>query len=265
MLRTLFAIVVTVVWTTIMFCFSVGAILVTFRASASMYWVQRFWSPVLVWAGGGRIEVSGQENIDPSRPTIYVSNHQSTADIPVLFASLKGVDVRFVAKSQLRAVPLIGWYMRLANFVFVDRSNKEKAVKSLALAAKQVQDGTSVIVFPEGTRGADGRVLPFKKGPFALAMQAKVAICPVAIEGSGRMMPKNSWRFTPGPIRVRIGAPIDPVPFGDDREALMRHTRDAIIDLNVALGGKGGDKEDAIAQQGMEGIGRPARVVTPAP
>lgn len=258
MLRTLLCIFVAGFWTLVMFCFCIVSMLVTFRASTSMYWVQRYWSPVLVWAGGGRIEVSGTENIDPSRPTIYVSNHQSTVDIPVLFVSLRGVDLRFVAKRELSFVPLIGWYMRLANFVFVDRSNQGKAIASLAKAAEQVRGGTSVVVFPEGTRSDDGRVLPFKKGPFALAMQAKVAVCPVAIEGSGRLMPKNRWRFVPGPIHVRIGAPIDPIPFGDDREALMRHTRDAIIDLNVALGGKGGDKNDAIARRGVEGIGQPA-------
>lgn len=254
MLRTLFCIFVTVFWTAVMFCFSVGAMLLTFRASASMFWVRRGWSPVLVWAGGGKLEVSGAENVDPSRPTIYVSNHQSTVDIPVLFMSLPGVDLRFVAKSQLRWVPFIGWYLRLANFIFVERSNHERAVSALAKGAKQIQNGVSVVVFPEGTRSGDGRVLPFKKGPFALAMQAKAAICPVAIEGSGRLMPKNKWRFVPGPIRVRIGEPIDPTDFGDDRDALIRHTRDAIIDLNVALGGLGGDKEMAIAQRGVEGV-----------
>lgn len=254
MLRTLLCLFVAIFWTAVMFCFSVGAMLLTFRASASMYWVRRGWSPVLVWAGGGKLEVSGIENVDPSRPTIYVSNHQSTVDIPVLFMSLPGVDLRFVSKSQLRWVPFIGWYMYLANFVFVERSNHARAVAALAKASKQVQDGVSVVVFPEGTRSEDGRVLPFKKGPFALAMQAKVAICPVAIEGSGRLMPKNKWRFVPGPIRVRIGEPIDPTVFGDNREALIRHTRDAIIDLNVALGGLGGDKKKAIAQRGLEGI-----------
>lgn len=258
MLRTLFCMLVTAVWTFVMFLFSSGAVLITGRGSASMFWVRRGWSPVLVWAGGGKVEVTGLENVDPERPTIYVCNHQSTVDIPVVFMSLPGVDLRFVVKSQLRHVPLIGWYMRLAKFVFVDRSNREKAVASLQKAGEQIRNGTSVIVFPEGTRSADGRILPFKKGPFALAVQANVSICPMAIEGSGKLMPKNSWRFRPGPIRVRIGEPIDPAAFGDDKDALIRHTRNAVIDLNVALGGPGGNKEDAVAAQGMEGIGRSA-------
>ena len=254
MIRTVLAILVTGVWTLVMFCFCIVSMLVTLRASTSLFWVRRGWSPVLLWAGGARLEVSGREHVDPRRPTIYVSNHESTVDIPVLFMSLP-VDLRFVAKSQLRHVPLIGWYMRLAKFVFVDRSNREKAIESLRLAGEQIRSGVSVAVFPEGTR-SDGRILPFKKGPFALATESNVAVCPVAIFGSGRLMPKNRWTFAPGPIRVRVGAPIDPAQFGGDKEALLQAVRDAIIDQHVALGGAGGDKADAVAGSGVEGIGR---------
>jgi 1-acyl-sn-glycerol-3-phosphate acyltransferase len=94
--------------------------------------------------------------------------------------------------------------------------------------------------------------MPFKKGPFALAMKAGVPLVPVAIEGSGKLMPKNSWNITPGPIRVSIGKPIDPKQFGDDRDALIRAVRDEVVKQNLALGGLGGDAHVAAAVHGKE-------------
>lgn len=253
MLRNVFCVLVAIVWTIVGFTGTILAMLATLNRSASMLVVQRFWSPVLLWAGGAKLEVSGLEQLDRAKPYIFISNHQSTIDIPALFRALPW-DTRFVAKKQLKYVPFLGWYMWLAKFIFVDRGNHREAVRSLDDAGAQIRAGTSLIVFPEGTRSDDCTVRPFKKGPFALAMKAGVPLVPVAIEGSGKLMPKNSWNITPGPIRVRVGAPIDPAQFAGDRVALITAVRAAIIDLNVALGGKGGDKGDAIAARGLEGI-----------
>ena len=155
------------------------------------------------------LEVAALENVDPKSRTIFVSNHQSTIDIPVLFVALP-VDVRFVAKKALKYVPFLGWYMTLARFVFVDRGNHRDAVASLDDGGARRSAGASASSsFPEGTRSDDRRVLPFKKGPFALALKAGVPVVPVTIEGSGKLMPKNSWNITPGPIRVQVGKPID--------------------------------------------------------
>lgn len=252
MLRNLFCVFVAVVWTACMFTMCLLAMLVTFRASASIWVVQKWWSPVLLWAGGATLEVSGAENIKKDQPYIFVSNHQSTIDIPTLFMGLP-IDFRFVAKKQLQYVPLIGWYMTLARFVFIDRKNHREAIRSLQLAGERIRGGVSIVMFPEGTRSEDCLVLPFKKGPFALAMNAKVPVVPVSIEGSGVLMPKNSWNITPGPIRVRIGTPIDPAKFGDDREGLIREVRNTIIDQLVEMGGLGGDKTKAVAARGQEG------------
>jgi len=257
MLRNLFCIVVTGVWTVLMFIMTLFAMLFTLNRSASMYVVQRWWSPVLLWAGGAKLEVRGLEQLDRNQPYVFVSNHQSTIDIPTLFMSLPW-NTRFVAKKALMYVPALGWYMWLAKFIFVDRGNRKTAIASLDKAAQQIREGISIIVFAEGTRSEDRTVKPFKKGPFALAMKAGVPLVPVAIEGSGLLMPKNSWVITPGPIRVLVGKPIDPKPFGDDREALIAAVRAAVIDQNVALGGLGGDKRDAVAAQGLEGIGKAA-------
>jgi 1-acyl-sn-glycerol-3-phosphate acyltransferase len=154
---------------------------------------------------------------------------------------------------MLKYVPGLGWYMWAAKFVFVDRANHRDAVRSLDEAGAQIRGGVSIIVFPEGTRSDDRRVMPFKKGPFALAMKAGVAVVPVAIEGSGKLMPKNSWNITPGPIKVKVGAPIPAAHFADNRDLLIREVRSFIIDQNLALGGLGGDKQDAVAARGREG------------
>lgn len=221
-----------------------------------MWVARRLFAPVALWAGGARVLVSGREHADPSRPTVYVSNHQSASDIPALLVALP-VNVRFVAKKQLRWVPIVGWFLQLAGHIIVDRTNTRAAIASLDKAAKKVRAGTSILVFPEGTRSPDGRILPFKKGPFALALKAGVAVCPVTVEGSGKLMPKRSLRILPGEIQVKIGKPIDASQYvDDDRESLMRAVRNVVIAQSLELGGKGGDMEDAIAARGFEGVGR---------
>lgn len=262
-MRKWFCIFVAGVWTFWMFLGTLVGMVLARKASGSMFVVQRLWSPVLIWAGGGQVTMVGRENLDPSKPAIYVSNHQSTLDIPVIFRHLWPVDLRFVAKKSLQYVPVLGWYMWLSGFVFVDRGNHGKAIASLDAAAKRIHDGTSVVVFPEGTRSDDGRILPFKKGPFAVAMKANVPLYPVTIEGTRKVMPKNSWAIVPGPITIRLGKPIDPAEFNGDRDALIQAVRNAIIDQSVEIGGLGGDKRDAVAAKGKEGIGKAAAEATP--
>jgi 1-acyl-sn-glycerol-3-phosphate acyltransferase len=260
MLRNLFCIFITGFWTVVCFPVTILSMLVTLNRSASMWMVQRVWAPVLLWAGGAKVEVQGLEHLDRNQPYVFVSNHQSTIDIPALFVALPW-NTRFVSKKALMYVPFLGWYMWLAKFIFVDRGNPRTAIASLDKAAQQIRDGISIIVFPEGTRSPDLTVKPFKKGPFALAMKAGVPIVPIALEGTGKIMPKNRWVITPGTIKVLVGKPIDPKAFGDDRLGLIAAVRSAIIDQHLALGGKGGDKSDAVAAQGLEGIGRAAREV----
>jgi 1-acyl-sn-glycerol-3-phosphate acyltransferase len=256
MLRNLFCMFMAAVATAICFPLTLVVMLVTWDRSASVWVARHLWGPVLLWAGGAKLEVEGQENVDPTRPTIYVGNHQSTIDIPAHFAALP-VNFRYVAKKQLQWVPMIGWYLWLAGHIFINRSNRQSAITSLETAAQKIRGGTSIFLYPEGTRSDDGSVLPFKKGPFALALKARVPVVPVTIEGSGKLMPKSTWRITPGPIRVKIGKPIDTTQFAeDDREGLARAVRNVIIADSRAMGGKGGDSEDAIAASGFEGIGR---------
>ncbi|ADO71557.1 lysophospholipid acyltransferase family protein [Stigmatella aurantiaca] len=254
MARKLFCMFVAAFWTAFLFPF---AVLASFIRGGDSWVTRHLWSPVLVWAGGGQMVVHGLENVDPKRPTIYVSNHQSTLDIPVLFMAVP-VNFRYVAKSQLAWVPFIGWYLWLAGHIFVNRSNRSDAIESLRAAARKIRGGTNIFLYPEGTRSPDGRILPFKKGPFALALEARVPICPVTVEGTARIMPKNSWNITPGPVHVKIGKPIDTTGFADnDRAGLARAVRDVIIAQSLELGGLGGDPDNAIAASGHEGLSNP--------
>ncbi len=254
MLRALFYIAFHAVWLTVLFVVACLAMLLTWSTDTSIWIARNIWAPGLFWAGKVALEVQGRENADPQRPTIYVSNHHSTLDIPVLFHAIP-VNIRFLAKSQLKWVPVLGWYIWIAGHLFIDRSNRARAIASLDDAVQKIRRGTSIIVYPEGTRST-GRILPFKKGPFALALKSGAAVCPVAIVGTDRIMPRNSWRITPGSVRVAIGEPIDVSPFAPDgRESLAREVRTRIIRLHEQLGGQGGDVADAIAAPGKEGVG----------
>src|SRR5262252_5264021 len=256
MLRNLFCIVIAVISLLVLFPIACVAMLLTLDPAVSLWFARNCWAPVLLWAGGVRLVVEGRENVDPQRPTVYASNHQSTIDIPVLFKSLP-VNVRFIAKHQLRWVPIVGWYLWIAGHIMVDRGNTRRAIASLDRAARRVQAGISLIVFPEGTRSPDRRVRSFKKGPFALALKARVPVCPVTIEGSGKVMPKNSWNISPGEIHVRIGRPIASMQFDpDDREGLARAVRNEIISQSLAMGGLGGNREEIVAPRGLEGVAR---------
>jgi 1-acyl-sn-glycerol-3-phosphate acyltransferase len=243
-------------WISLLFPFALVATLLHPRSGA--VWMARdIWAPFLIWVSGARLVVHGLKNVDPKRPTVYVSNHQSTFDIPVLFAALP-VNFRFVAKHQLKWVPVLGWYMVIGGHILIDRSNRARAIATLEKAARKIRRGTSILMYPEGTRSPDGSILPFKKGPFALALKAGVAVCPVTIEGTGRLMPKNSWKIqSGGEIHVKIGAPIDAAAYAPhERDRLARDVRDVIIAQSLELGGRGGDREDVLALPGVEGVGR---------
>lgn len=245
MLRNLLCVLSVVVWTAVLFPLACLAMVVTLDGGVSIWVARRLWAPLLLRVAGARVEVEGRAHVDPGRPLIYACNHQSTLDIPVLFVALP-VDLRFVAKEQLRWVPLVGWYLQLAGHVIVDRGNRQRAIASLDRAAKQIlRRRISLIVFPEGTRSRDARILPFKHGPFGLALKAGVPVVPVTIEGSARIMPRRSWRISPGVVKVRIGTPIDVRRFdADDRAGLARLVRETIVQTSLDLGGLGGGRED---------------------
>lgn len=144
---------------------------------------------------------------EASSPCIYVANHQSLFDIPALVLAVKA-DFRIVAKRELLYIPVFGWALWLAGFIFIDRSDRDKAIRRLEKSVRKIRRGCSIVVFAEGTRSADGRLLPFKKGGFILAIRAAVPIVPVSIRGGREVLPKGSLHVTPGDIEVVFGTPI---------------------------------------------------------
>ena len=181
----------------------------------------RQWARGCLWLGGVRVQIEGVEHLPVQGPVVYMSNHQGNFDIPVLFASLP-VQFRWLAKAELFRIPLFGLTMRIAGYIPVERKDRRLAIQSMNLAAQQVAAGTSIMIFPEGTRSPDGALLPFKKGGFVLALQAQAPIVPIAIDGSAALMIKSSWLIRSGEVRLRIFPAIPTAGLGmKDRDALL--------------------------------------------
>ncbi len=171
-------------------------------------------------AGGIRVQVSGKGQLPAGRACIFMCNHVSNLDPPVVIAVLPG-RCSVLLKKELMSIPILGTAMRMADFIPVERGARRDAAKaSVAAAAKAIDGGLHILVFPEGTRSVDGRLKSFKKGPFFLAQQTGAPIVPVAISGTERMMGKGSVWIKPGMARVEMLAPIDPRVYAS-REELM--------------------------------------------
>jgi 1-acyl-sn-glycerol-3-phosphate acyltransferase len=223
------------VWS--IFWISTALLLGTVRRDPSLplRFARRFWAPGMLRIAGAELRVEGAPGAVSDRPAIYVMNHQSTLDIPAAFAVLP-VDLRFIAKHTLRKVPFLGWYMSWTGMVFVDRSNSTQAVGSLSAAAERVRGGISLLAYPEGTRSRSGDILPFKKGPFVLALQAGAPIVPIAIAGSREVMPAHLRPFRPGVVRMSIGAPLPTAGLSmEERDELVQRAREAVVAMHASL------------------------------
>lgn len=188
-------------------------------------------APVLMKIAGINISVSGKENVPNDRPVIFVSNHFSHLDIGCLCYSLPK-NLHFIGKKELIWTPVVGWYMWVAGHIFVDRSNRNKAVKSIAKAAKKINDGKSVVLFAEGTRSKTGKVESFKKGAFHLALQSDVDIVPVSIKGTYEVWKSGTSTITPGKVNVSIGNPIHSSKFNKNNiNDFVKVVRDNIISM----------------------------------
>jgi 1-acyl-sn-glycerol-3-phosphate acyltransferase len=176
-----------------------------------------------------KVSVLGYENIDPMKPYIFVSNHASMFDIPTVFVALKG-NVNIVFKKELTYVPIWGWALRYGHFIMIDRSNPRNAMASIERAVQSIRKGSSVILFPEGTRTLDGKLQPFKRGAFSLAAKAGVPVVPLTINGTFTIMPKGSLNIKPANISVVLGKPISTLGLnGKDGELeLMEHVHHEI-------------------------------------
>jgi len=191
--------------------------------------ISRFWSQMILRIGGITLNVNGLDQLDPTRQYIFMVNHQSNIDIPVLFYGLAAFQLRWIAKREALWVPLFGWAMWAAKHIAVNRSDRFDALSSLKKAQQRMAGGVSVVVFPEGTRSPDGRLLPFKRGGILLAVKTRAPIVPVTINGSYRILPKGDWRIRAGEIEVTVGAPLSMINYRlGTLRALTAQVRDFI-------------------------------------
>jgi 1-acyl-sn-glycerol-3-phosphate acyltransferase len=221
------------------------------RDRSASLWAMRRWCQESARGISLDIQVSGVENV-PGAPYVYCANHQSLLDILVLGASLPG-DFKWAAKESLTDIPFLGWHLRLAGHVPVDRTPSPRAAAQVISQFEAVlRDGKPLLVFPEGTRSEDGVLQPFKNGGFYAAVRAGVSVVPVAIEGTHKLMRKGALDTGDGVLRtifVRVGAPIAP-----PREGREAKRVNELRDRTFA----------AVSALHAELLGRP-EAITPAP
>jgi 1-acyl-sn-glycerol-3-phosphate acyltransferase len=182
------------------------------------------------WTGvklaGVKVEAIGLEKLDPSQTYIFMSNHTSNLDPPILLPLIPR-RTSVMAKKELFSYPILGETMRMGALVPVDRGNREAGIAAVHAAAEVVKQGINMTIYVEGKRSFDGKLLPFKKGPFYLAMECGVPVVPVTIVGTHDLMPKARFQISPGTVNVIFHDPIRPADFGD-RDCLMARVREAI-------------------------------------
>ena len=198
-------------------------------APEQLQWIPMYWGRILAAVNGVKVEVKGLENVEPGKPYIFAANHQSMFDI----FSMQGFfdsDFRWLAKKELFRIPLFGRAMHLAGYISIDRSHGREALKSLKEAAQRIAAGTSVILFPEGTRSLDGKLHDFKSGGMVLAIKSGVPVVPVGISGTYEILPKGKLLAKPGQVTIRVGQPVETKDFS----ASQKHELATMIQHEVA-------------------------------
>lgn len=195
------------------------------------------------------LEISGEQISNPRNPYVVVSNHQSFADIPLI--SHLPWEMKWVAKLELFKVPAVGWMLRLAGDIPLDRQDRRSGARMLMAAGRYLSQHCSVIFFPEGTRSTDGRVMRFTDGAFALAVKARVPVLPVVVEGSRNCLPKRSWKFGPSQtIQLRVLPPVDTTGMRpEDVPELRNRVRDQIVRQIAEWRGVNCGLVDALAEK----------------
>jgi len=194
----------------------------------------RCWAPGLVRGAGAQLVVEGGRDIDWSRPHLLVSNHQSVIDICVLYMAVPA-PLRFLLKAEMLKVPFVNWYAKATGMLFLDRDSRRAGALVRRQAAALLGRGQNLCLFRRSTRSRTGALAPFKAGLLQAAIDAGVPVVPVAIDGCGKVLPAQGlFRVRPGPIRVRIGAPIpvrDEAGMLLDRQALTRRAHESVRTL----------------------------------
>lgn len=210
-------------------CGTVSLLLATvFRSGEPSHAVASFWARLILAICGVRVEVRGAENLTPGATYVLASNHQSLFDTPILFAYLP-LSFRILYKKSLNRIPFLGWHLFLSGHIGVERENAKKARESLEDAAERIRTGTSVVVFPEGTRSYDGVMRSFKKGSFRLAVKARTPVVPLTIADSHKVMQRGRVTVYPRTVTLTIDRPIPVDDLSeDDADALAGRVREIV-------------------------------------
>lgn len=167
----------------------------------------RLWSKIILGTIGVHVQVEGLDKIDTSKPQVYVVNHLSALDIPVLYLHLP-FQFRILAKKELFRYPFMGWHLRRSGQIPVVLENPKASVRSLNLAVAAIKHGNSLVIFPEGGRSPDGQLHAFMGGAFYAAVKAQVDVVPIALVGTYEILKMNTWHIKPGPVHMLVGQPI---------------------------------------------------------
>ena len=211
--------------------FSIAAIIGALLKRNGSYYhsIGKTWARLVLRIFGVKVHLKGIENLEPGKTYVYVSNHASMFDIPVVIASIPD-EVRIVYKKELSYVPIWGWCLAVGPYIAIDRFSAKDAMKSLDEAAGKMRGGASVLLFAEGTRTRTGKLQPFKRGAFSLAVRSGISIVPLTINNSFRILPKGSLRIRPADITMFIGTaiPTKGLDGKSDEMSLMETVRIAI-------------------------------------
>ena len=184
-----------------------------------------------LWLCGIRFKVADADNLPLDRAAVYCSNHESNVDPPILFTALHP-RMHILYKHEIDQIPVLARAFRMGGFIPIDRRNKESAMRSIEKGAKSIRDGSSFLIFPEGTRSRTGQMLPFKKGGFVMAIKAGAPIVPIAISGGRDAMQRGSSIIRPVRISIRVGHPVETAGVSlDDRDLLIETVRARIQEL----------------------------------
>lgn len=168
----------------------------------------RSWARALLRLNGSKVCASGLENVSQDKAQIFFCNHQSWVDIVILTGFLP-CPFKWISKKEIFYVPFLGWHMKRAGYVSVDRADWSKGTKTIAAALKVIEAGHSLLIFAEGTRSVNGNLLPFKRGGFLLALRSRCPIVPVTILGTRNILPKGRLRISKGDVKLFVSKPID--------------------------------------------------------
>lgn len=178
------------------------------RKGKITHYLSKLFGGGILFIAGVKVSVEGLDLLDKNENYIFISNHQSFLDIPILMKAIPN-NVRFIYKDSLTKIPVLGWGMYLGGYIPINRENVREAMKSLKKAAEKIVNGISVTIFPEGTRSEDGKLGEFKRGTFVMADEAKVPLVPTTIIGSVNILPRNKIQIKSGTVKVIFDKPVD--------------------------------------------------------